>query len=282
MKKLNNGRSGEPTARTSADKRFKGYKREDEKAIRKPDVKKDAVLQQLKDAWRSFDCRSPYDAIEDADNVDNYMGYVEDSYFKAWDLVEKIGYSSPDVKRFSLALEEFQGEDGFGYKAGIFLSALINAGKSERYTIVTRHLTEELNLIGFMNIKDVTIEGNVGTYAGLLMKDGFLIIEGDSGEMTGADLVGGRIVVRQNSKSEVGEDMMDGEIIVLGDVKSIGKIKGGTLVIHGDVENGLHCTEETRSGGEVHIYGECKLDMAMGGGKGKVYHRGNLIYGEKG
>ena len=165
----------------AVSKRFGRYKTEDPKPIRKKDQKIDRVLEQLKEAWAKY-----------KHDKDEGVGI---GCSKVLLLTWRIKYSSRDVEKFSLALVEFQDEEDFRYKAGIFLSSLINNGKDGDYVIHTRYLDKKIHWLGFMNRKNIVIEGNVGHFLGAFMEGGTIVLNGNCGDDLGHFMAGGSIIL---------------------------------------------------------------------------------------
>jgi len=202
--------------------KFGKYTPEEEKDVRKVDVKEDEVLRQLKAAWRNY--------------KRNKIHYEQKIYFQTYGYedalraVKGISYSAADVERFSLALVEFQDEEDFSEKAGFFLSALINNGKDTDYVIHTRHLTKEIDCLGFENTKNITVEGDVGCRIGYFMGGGAITVNGDTTNWTGSCMRGGMILVSGDACNWVGDEMKGGKIYIKGDYLNLGRdIEGGKI-----------------------------------------------------
>jgi formylmethanofuran dehydrogenase subunit C len=224
----------------SAGKRFGRYKTEKERAVRKSDVKEDKTLRQLKDAWRNFVWGKPYSSM------DTYSYILSD--------IEGINCSSEDVERFNLALAEFQDEDRFPLKAGLFLSALINTGKDAEYRLHTEHIERRIESLGFMNTKKLVILGPAGSSVGHSMRSGEILVKGDAAERAGDAMRGGKLEIEGNAGRNPGWIMGAGTILVRGNAGRMAGhgMNGGKLEILGDVEGfpGCEC-----SGGTVLIWG---------------------------
>ncbi|NYZ74441.1 hypothetical protein H0O00_04830 [Candidatus Micrarchaeota archaeon] len=165
--------------------RFQRYKPETEKTVRGVEVKEDETLRQLKEAWKA--CGYTGDSVKD--------------YPKMLKIVKKLEYSAKDVVDFNLALVEFQGERDFIYKAGLFLSALMNNSKDSEFVIHTNHLAESINFLGYKNTKNITVNGNAGNAVGGYMCGGSITIKEDAGDYTGQGMKGGEIRLLGDYKS---------------------------------------------------------------------------------
>jgi len=237
--------------------RFGKYKPEEEKEVRKIEVKEDEVLRQLKAAWRRF-ASAKRSGCEDA--------------LKA---VGKLKYSAADVEKFSIALVEFQDESGFGFAAGYFLSALINRGGVSDYVIHTRHLAKKIYYLGIENYKNITVNGDVGGELGYLMKSRSIIVNGNVESNVGKFMKRGTIIVAGNVDVGVGEYMKGGTIIVNGNATDgVGTFMGGgAITVQGDASGEIGFM---MYGGEIRIEGEIgRISPTIRGGK--IYHKGKLI-----
>jgi len=267
--------------------RFGKYKPEEEKEVRKIDVKEDKVLKQLKAAWRKFKHIGP-------PNLRRIEEIYEYPYRHALKQVKGIRYSAKDVESFTLALIGFQREKNFSERAGYFLSALINNCRDTEYVVHTQHLVKKINYLGFKNTKNIVVNGNMGHSIGKCMKRGSITLNGDVGERVGWDMKDGTIIVNGNADVELGCGMEGGSISVNGNAgRGVGfRMMGGTLTIKGNagwwvgcsmrggiiVVNGNagHEVGAFMKGGEIHLEGDYEriADDIRGG---KIYHKGKLI-----
>jgi len=223
--------------------KFGKYKPEEEKEVRKVEIKEDNVLKKLKAAWKRF----RYDILISWEK--NY-GVVSGQ-------VKRLEYSSKDVENFCIALAEFQGEEHFGSKAGLFLSALINNGKDTDYVIHTQHLNREIRWLGYGNSRNITVNGNTGGWVGFGMKGGSITVHGDVREAAGMEMKGGAIIVDGNATGRVG-----------------GSMKGGSITVNGDAGGWVGLGMK---GGEIHLEGDCQ-SLACTREGGRIYHKGKLIW----
>jgi formylmethanofuran dehydrogenase subunit C len=238
----------------AASKRFGRYKREHGKVLRQARSSEDR-LKELTDAFRAF--------ITHGGDADKPVESI----------VEGLSYSSEDVERFSLALNEFEGFVKFPDSAGFFLSMLVKEGKEEQYTIHTSHL-REIHCIGYMNDKEIMVEGDVGGHLAWEMTGGSILVAGDAGSYIGSDMTGGRVVVEGDAGRGVGVNMADGAIIIEGDAAdTVGEsMKGGEIIVRGNAGRGVG---QAMEGGVIHIDGE--FDFVAGVKHGRIYHKGKLI-----
>lgn len=227
---------------TNADSKLRGkrspfsrYKDEKERVVRAPKVKEDATLAQLKTSWIRFSLWR-YDWLPEKAHY---------NYLTARNGIENIEYTARDVEKFCVVLAAFQDDPQFSRKAGLFLSALVNHGKDDRYTIVTRHFHTGLHMLGYGNIKHVTVDGNGGSALGIRMKEGSITVKGNTSYRVGVSMEGGIITVEGNAGDEVAYLMKGGEI----------HLKKGYEFVYPN------------------------KDTSFGRTRGKVFHNGILIAG---
>jgi hypothetical protein len=242
--------------------RFGKYKDEEEKSSRKADVQESRAVKQMKDAWRAF----RYD-----DRNTGAWGdwrYDEGWYFDTpqyrihedlLQIISKFRYIARDVFGFSLALVEFQDEDNFSAKAGIFLSALIDNGNDSDYVIHTKHLSVLPHFLGHYNEKNIIVNGDVGDSVGRWMEGGSITVNGDAGDYVGSRMQGGSIAVDGNARYGIGLRMAGGSLTVRGNV--------GYMVGHymGD--------------GEIRLEGDY-VSLSANFTSGRIYHKGKLVKGK--
>jgi hypothetical protein len=209
---------------TAASSRFKGLRPELEQQVRKTDVQTDQMQETLCSKWKEFKGLSRYDW---------------DDYPKAVKILDGVDATPKDVETFSLALSQFEGENCFHRKAGLFLSALMNQSSHDGFIIHVSHLKENLDFLGYRNEKRVTIKGNAGHHTGENMKKGSILVEGSSGIMTCYA-------------------MESGYVHIMGSVDSgsAGRIAGGAFIVDGDAaSNNQYALADEMSGGVVWIKG---------------------------
>jgi hypothetical protein len=243
--------------------RFGRYKPEEEKTVRKAEVVEDETLKKMKDAWKAANA-----AVE--------RNLFSDFYDAAIMFVHGMEYGVRDVEKFSLAMVEFEHEERFYQKAGVFLGALINEGKDEDYIIHSSHLACGIDHLGYRNTKNITVQGSAGDYCGNGMEGGSITVEGDTGGGCGYDMEGGSVIVKGNTDDTCGYQMKGGSITVNGDAgeRCGHEMEGGSVIVNGDAG---HACGSLMKGGEIHINGE--ISTIRGDTKlGKIFHQGELIF----
>jgi formylmethanofuran dehydrogenase subunit C len=242
--------------------RFKGYNPEEEKASSKAEVRESEAVKQMKAAWKAW----KYDPDD----------FIRDNYRATLMIVKNLQYSAKDVEEFSLVLEEFQYEEGFSNKAGLFLSALINNGNESDYLIHTQHLKMPPGNLGYKNEKNIIVNGDVGYFVGISMKGGSITVKGNAGGAVGSHMKNGSITVEGNVKGHLGSDMEGGSITVEGDAEdAVGMdMQGGTITVNGNADTNVGYGMK---GGEISLEGDYR-DLSGNTEGGKIYHKGNLIF----
>jgi hypothetical protein len=240
--------------------KFGRFKPEIEHATRKQEVKTNPILDEMLITWRKT-------AVSDAVYIDKYYGLMLIE-------IEKLEYSLKDVEAFSIAIGANQGEDWFQFKAGLFLSALVNSSPDDGFAIHTTALAEPIHYLGFHNTKKIVVDGDVGRYAGNWMKSGTLIIDGNTDFRLGWEMRGGSIVLKGDSGNEVGAWMKGGSIVVQGNASDfVGQsMQAGTITVDGHAR-GLGYLMR---GGEIRMNGSFEFVWVNLVG-GKIYHNGELI-----
>ena len=175
---------------TRASATFGKYKKESDKAVRRVDIKEDESLKAIKLAWLRL--------------CEDFVGDVETPYARAVELVHNLEYSARDVESFSLMLSELQTAHSSSHYDGLFLSALINMSKDDTYIVHTVSLNRPLNFLGYENVKNIIVKGDVGIGLGNGMKQGTIKITGNADSCLGERMTGGRITVNGETGDAVG------------------------------------------------------------------------------
>ena len=230
-----------------AVRRFGIYKEEKISAIRTPEIKRSEALESIRCAWESFSVNNPL--------------LVGKCYPLVFPLIKEIPYSSKNVERFSIMLADFSEEWRFSFKAGLFLSTLMNNCKDSEFVIHTRHLTPSIDFLGLENSKTIVVEGNAGVGLGLQMKGGSILVKGGAGARAGAAMEGGCIIIKGNVAEEVGDSM-----------------EGGVIRVEGNAGN---WPGKAMKGGEIHISKRISRRV-IGMSGGKIYHKSKLIHPREG
>ncbi len=245
-----------------ASKGFGLFKPETEQMVRRAEVETNEAIEGMKRAWAAY-----------GDENIAISGFQRRAYDKMLASIKNLRYTAMDVETFSIALAEFQDED-FALKPGIFLSALINNCQEEKFVIYTRHLSKEINRIGYLTTKDITVEGDAGNAVGMEMVGGTIIVNGKAGYHIGRNMKDGTITVYGDVEADLGSDMEGGTIIVKGNSgldTGVG-MKGGSITVEGDAERDVG---SGMKGGKIFLGGRYHLASGIYGGS--IYHKGKLI-----
>lgn len=102
------------------------------------------------------------DAVKDEDDVDC-------AYALALDMISDLSFRSKDISEFSRRIGKYSKEKSFS-KSGLFLSALINCCVDEKIVLELGEIGRSIDYIGYLNEKEIIIEGDTGNLLGLNMK----------------------------------------------------------------------------------------------------------------
>jgi glutamate synthase domain-containing protein 3 len=242
---------------TSAIRRFGKYKREAGKVMRQVDVRLDKQLEAIRSAFLEW-------SRSDLPSIKEKISFQYRWYKSALAVIShrRVSPSRKGIELFSLQMEEFCEMPDFGAKAGMFLSALVNAGKGKRYLLHVGHL-DRVSYLGYDNIKDVVVTGHGGNMFATGMKGGSLLLHGDAGDFAGWSMKGGKLTIKGSAKDYVGSHMSGGLIIIEGNAgNSLGDhLFGGRIVVKGDAGSEVGITEEnhgfyTASTSEIFVRGK--------------------------
>ena len=255
---------------------FGRYRLEEERIVRKTEVRDDEVLTQLKGLFREALLRNrefeKAHAVLSPHAVDGKVETHTKNFIKS--LLNDVRITSKDVERFSLALAEFQHEDGFYSVPGLFLSRLIEVAKDPGYTLQIRHLGLLLGYLGEQNTKHVTINGDVDGMLGREMAGGTLLVKGNAGDGPGIKMAGGEIRIEGNAGQNAGTQMHGGSILIEGDVLLyLGNwMTSGTIHVKG---NAGACPGGWMQGGEIYVNGDAAGLVGHNMSGGAIYIKGN-------
>jgi hypothetical protein len=206
----------------SANGRFGTFRLEMEKPARLADTKIDGNVARLAEAFKKIPHLPHHDPI--------------DGYPKFEIIVKALSYTAEEVERLSLALGSLDYGGNFPEKAGLFLSALINLGKENEYTVHAQHI--KISCLGHYNSKNIVVKGDAGDAIGGHMSEGLIHISGNAGEGVGNCMAGGRIIVEGSVRGLTGCEMQGGEIHVNGIEPTPGRVWGGRIYHRGKLIQG--------------------------------------------
>lgn len=112
---------------------------------------------------------------------------------------------------------------------GLFVSALINGAKEDRFELNLHQQQRPLHFLGFRleEGKHLTVHGDLGHFSGAGLLGGYMKVNGSTGSWCGADMVSGHIKITGNALSKTGEQMRGGQIQVNGRIQQIAKSRSG-------------------------------------------------------
>ncbi len=181
----------------------------------------DKVLAELLGAWEAI----PFDNFD-----------IERSYGEALEVARNLQYNGDDVGNFSRALELYKDTKHFHTKAGIVLSALINAGEGLFYNINVKGV-DGISKLGFRNSKIVRVRGNLGPHAGFESLEGSsIIVEGDVGYAAGA-WGSGALLVTGSAGDFAGLGASGGYVQIVGGAGNhvAELLDGACMYVHGEM-----------------------------------------------
>ena len=194
-------RSGTKIHTLAATGTFKGFKPETEQKVRKPEIKRDLKLEAIIGKWKGF--------LKEFSILD---GTLVGAYQKAGMMLKDILVTKNDVEAFSIVLADFQDEENFRQKAGLFLSAMVNNAQGNGFIIHTKHLSRKIDMLGYNCVKEVRVDGDIGDFVGYANAGGIITIAGDTGRSAGFSMTSGIIRIMGQVGDEAGWGMKGGEL----------------------------------------------------------------------
>ncbi|MFH0860806.1 MAG: hypothetical protein V1921_06360 [Candidatus Altiarchaeota archaeon] len=169
--------------------------------------------------------------------------------------------------------ESFKGDKEYDYKMGTFITQLMQRSTKSEFKLKVSSLLQcfGMNLSGG---KKITVEGDLGNYAGLEMSDGQLIVDGSVGAWAGQGMTGGYLEIGNNASSWLGFKMNGGKIVVKGNVGDFAgeRMDGGKIFVHGNA--GKYAANFMKDG-LMDIRGDVEEFGKIAGGT--VHHRGRKV-----
>jgi hypothetical protein len=276
---------GAQTQPSAPRKSFSKYKIEKGREIRVQQKTTSPIMKKILELWAAVEYIND-DRCDPSYGYDYGEGFADGYNASFFNLIEhmakKIGHGAEEVERFSILLESHREEPNFRYKAGLFLSALINSGSDEEYLIHVEELGG-IDFAGFQNRKKITIDGDVGDCLGDFMAEGEIVVEGNASTCAATRMKGGRIIVKGDVGDNLGFRMDGGEIIVEGDADGLvgANMEDGKITVKG---NPGKSNGSDMQGGEIHFECENPPDIVereyVGDARvvhGKIFHKGKLI-----
>jgi hypothetical protein len=213
--------------------------------------------------------------------MDLWESYLEtdrgmDPYLPASTMLYKSDFSPEAVQRFLDVTVTFQEMQDTNPAVGYFLSAMMNEGKTDSYSLWSAGvpISSLCFDFGFKGRKSVIMHGHVGSRFGegfsgrrgeiygnagdelaKGMDCGLVWLHGNAGDRAARKMSGGRLIIDGSCGDELGRAMGDGIVIVKGDagMKVGEKMDGGAIRVLGGI------------GGIGDVI------------SGQIYHKGELI-----
>ncbi len=203
-------------------------------SIEEQEVQEEARIQVVRNSKLDALLKNYEKWLKETDPVKNS---IDSEYNRAIKLVANLGCTRTDVRNFSILLKQYESDALSFFETGFYLSAMINSSKEKNFDILTNHLEVKIDRIGFVNEKNVIINGDVGEHTGISMQSGKIIVEGNAEVYTGFQMNGGELLIKGNT-DDVGEEMYGGKIIVEGNAEGwVGENSvGGIICVKGEIE----------------------------------------------
>jgi len=221
--------------------RFGKFKSESEQQVRDIQVKPNHALETLKSFWERFD----YTSMWERDEI-----VLSKYYDIARKLAKERPLSSHQIGEMTLVLKDLKMEsikmgtlekNLQARKMGLLLSAMINESPDKDFTIVTLNLGILPRSLGYANVKDINVVGDVGEYLGERMKSGSITVDGNVCNQLlgsryegyiGSRMEGGIIRVKGNTGNNIAHWMSGGKLYLDGDMGDLLPRYPGALIYH--------------------------------------------------
>ena len=123
---------------------------------------------------------------------------------------------------------------------------------------------------------EITIEGDIGDWLGMLNHGSRITVNGNAGDYAGDNAWDGEILIKGNAGNAIGLYAYGGALVVHGNVgNGVGQmLKGGTIVVSGNVgdEVGMYMV-----GGKIIIGGNAGKDLGQTMIRGAIYIAGEPV-----
>ncbi len=215
---------------------------------------------------------------------DNLPNSIIPSYNAALSLASSLRYTTDDLEQFCIAITDLQHDMDFSARAGFFLSALVNFGSEQDYTLDISHLIVKLDFMAARCSKSLTIHGDVGDYFAANSVGAELALYGSAkdfiaynaradlfvsesvGDHAAQHFLSGDIRIKKNAGFGLGgwmgepskfDDSHRAIIVVDGNASdNVGQyMKSGYIVVRGDAG---YLVGYRKTGGEINVDGKKK------------------------
>lgn len=237
-----------------ASRRFKGYKKQEPKAVRAAEIRKDPIQEGIRAAIRRS---TPAFRQMTDDGVFCYDVNEEQVVARAvgifYDEIKALPVTAADIERFSVSLDLDEIASLYGQGTGhllgtsdekefvlrdvigLAISALIKT-VDEKVTLQLKHFPVKISYLCTENTGEVEVYGNVGAFFAMGMSSGNVVLHGNADECAGAETKGGLVTINGNTGRQLGFYMKGGEILVNGnaDFETATGMKSGKIHINGN------------------------------------------------
>ncbi len=162
------------------------------------------------------------------------IGEPEAFYAKACECIGETMKAEPkDIMEFSNCLKPYRSKPGAGWKAGLFISALINGSGHRHFVLTAGGAGQPLDYLGFRNNKNLVVIGHAGGRLGWEMSGGSIYVDGDAGSEAGGRMIDGKIWVQGDAGERAGCCMRGGLLHIRGKPgRETGhQRQGGTILV---------------------------------------------------
>ncbi len=158
-------------------------------------------------------------------------------YAKARECVGGTKAEPKDVMAFSNGLRHYRSKTSAGWKAGMFISALVNNSEHQHFVVSAGSAGQTLDYLGFRNEKNLVIIGHAGNRLGWEMTRGSIFVDGNAGNETGGRMADGKIWVQGDAGEKAGTGMRGGLLHIRGKPgKEAGHTRQGGTILFGAEE----------------------------------------------
>jgi hypothetical protein len=164
--------------------------------------------------------------MEFPQHVKTTLAFADKVYHHVFKAVEHIPYDVGDIEDLC-ALLSFSREFSRNElrPAGVYISALVNASRTERIVLKLPILQHPFHFLGFKLPagKTLLFEGRAGDFTGAKLCGGFLHVEGPARNWCGIAMEQGEILITKDIGQKTGEFMTGGKISVQGSILGIAR-----------------------------------------------------------
>jgi len=203
-------------------------------------------------------------------------GLRENNYEKLLPLVQGLQCTSRDIEALSFIIEKYAPKYREDALVGLFFSALMNNSNESDFSLFVQNSPVPLEILGFRNNKNISINGDVGGDLGYLMECGSIILQGNATSHIGYGMESGTIEVFGSVEDNAGYFMHGGSLTVNRNagIYTGNSMQNGNITINGSCGKGAG---HNMYGGIITINGNAgaRLGYEMNGGT--IIVNGNIL-----